>query len=381
MSDRPIRILVITVDYPPIEGGIGTLALEVSRELSRQGFEVTVLAPRFPGLEAFDSNGPVCVVRFGGYNTGWLRIFPLLARARTLVAHHDLVLAINSTYGGIAGLLARSLFGVPYAALAYGHEFLKFKRMGPRAALLRYIYAQSRGVIAISRFTRGQLIEFGVNGKKIAAILPGALPNPVVDDATVDALRWKYSFEGKRVILCVGRLVPRKGHLSLVRAMPRLLKRIPNAHLMIVGQGPSISTCSRAAFRMGVRDRITFAGPLNDAEVQALYSICDVFALPAGEGKNGRIEGLGLVFAEAHAHGKPVVAGKSGGAVEAVTHDETGLLVDPGNPEELADAIARILSDAEYAHRLGDNGRMRVERELNWHVFTNKMLAVLGVRE
>ena len=162
--------------------------------------------------------------------------------------------------------------------------------------------------------------------------------------------------------------------------MPRLLKRIPNAHLAIVGQGPF-------HFHLFARRFVwEFATASHLPAVERRRGSGPVFhlrcvRLPAGEGRNGRIEGLGLVFAEAHAHGKPVVAGKSGGAVEAVTHDETGLLVDPGNPEELADAIARILSDAEYAHRLGDNGRMRVERELNWHVFTNKMLAVLGVRE
>ena len=381
MNDRPLRILVITVDYPPIEGGIGTLALEVSRELSRLGHDVTVLAPHFPGMETFDKAESARIVRFGGYNTGWLRVFPLIARARTLIPHNDLVLAINVTYGGIAGLFARSLFGVPYATLAYGYEFLKFKRSWPAAALLRSIYAQSRGVIAISRFTRNQLVEFGVNAKKIAAILPGATPDPLPDSATVDALRSKYSFDGKLVILSVGRLVPRKGHLTLVRAMPRVLAQVPNAHLMIVGQGPSLSACSRAAHRMGVRDRITFAGPLVNAEVQALYSMCDVFALPTGEGAHGQIEGFGLVFAEAHAHGKPVVAGNSGGAVEAVIQNETGLLVEPDDPDALAEAISRILSDPDVARRLGENGRKRVERELNWREFTQQMLIVLGVKK
>ncbi len=180
MSDKPIRILVVTVDYPPIEGGISTLTLEISRELSRQGFEVTVLAPHFPNMETFDANEPVRVVRFTGYDSGWLRLFPLLARARTLVPHNDLVLAINITYGGIAGLLARSMFGVPYATLAYGYEFLKFKNVWPVAALLRYIYGQSRGVIAISKFTQSKLIEFGVPPKQIAAILPGIAHLPEV---------------------------------------------------------------------------------------------------------------------------------------------------------------------------------------------------------
>jgi phosphatidylinositol alpha-1,6-mannosyltransferase len=381
MSDERIHILVVTVDYPPIDGGISTLALEVSRELSRQGYEVTVLAPHFPGMEAFDQNEPIKIVRFPGYHSGWFRIFPMLGAARKLVPHADLVLAVNVTYGGIAGLLARSLFGVPYATLAYGYEFLKFKRFWPAAAVLRYIYAQSRGVIAISRYTRDQLISFGVSEKKIAVVFPGATPNPEHDEEGVASVRAKYPIDGKRVILSVGRMVKRKGHLTLVRAMPRILKQVPDAHLIVVGQGPSMSACSRAAFRMGVRDHITFAGPLKSADVQALYSVCAVFALPTGEGPHGQVEGFGLVFTEAHAHGKPVVAGKSGGATEAVVDGETGVLVEPENADALAEAVVRILTDTEFARRLAELGRLRVDNELNWHVFTNQMLTVLGVKK
>ncbi|NUM55178.1 MAG: glycosyltransferase family 4 protein [Candidatus Hydrogenedentes bacterium] len=381
MTGKRIRILVATVDYPPIDGGISTLALELSRELARQGFEVTVLAPRFPGMETFDASEPARVVRFGGYGSGWFRLFPMLAAARALIPHHDLVLAINVAYGGIVGLFARSLFGVPYAAFAYGYEFLKFKRFWPAAALLRYIYAQSRGVIAISRYTRDQLAAFGVREKQIAAILPGAAPSPDVEGSALEAVRAKYPLDGKRLILSVGRMVPRKGHLTLVRAMARVINRVPNAHLVIVGQGPAMAACSRAAFRMGVRDNITFAGSMRRDYVQALYALCEVFALPTGEDRGGHVEGFGLVFAEAHAHGKPVVAGRSGGATEAVINEESGLLVEPDDAEGLADAIVRILLDAELARRLGEIGRLRVDNELNWRVFANQMLAVLGVRK
>ena len=212
---------------------------------------------RFPGLEAFDSNGPVCVVASADTTRDGCA-FSAVGPCATLVAHHDLVLAINSTYGGIAGLLARSLFGVPYAALAYGHEFLKFKRMGPRAALLRYIYAQSRGVIAISRFTRGQLIEFGVNGKKIAAILPGALPNPVVDDAT-SALRWKYSLKASALSSAWAVGAAKRASIARTRdAAPS--QAHPQRASRDRGPGALPFPPVRAPFRMGVRDRITFAG-------------------------------------------------------------------------------------------------------------------------
>ncbi|MDZ4861081.1 MAG: glycosyltransferase family 4 protein [Candidatus Hydrogenedentes bacterium] len=380
MSERPVRILVITIDYPPIEGGISTLAVNVARELVRAGCEVTIVAPKLPGGEAFDQEENTRVIRFGGYGMGWFRLFPLMLACRPLIPHHDLIIAINVAYGGVIGLLARSLFGVPYAVLAYGYEFLKYERIFPAAAILRYIYGQARGVIAISKFTRDQLIKFGVSETRIISILPGATPNPTPDPAMLEKMRSRYPIGGKRLVLCVGRMVPRKGHITLVRAWPRVIKKLENAHLVIVGQGTEISACSRAAQNMGVRDSITFAGKLSDAEVQALYSLCDLFVLPSGTGPGGHVEGFGLVYAEAHAHGKPVVAGSSGGTPEAVTHDETGLLVPADDRDALANAITHILSDAEFSSRLGENGRRRIERELNWRRFTTQMLDVLGVK-
>lgn len=379
-TDKSLRVLVVTADYPPIEGGISTVTVQLSRELARQGLLVTVVAPRMPGCETFDQEEPIRIFRFGGYWMGWLRLLPMLWCARRLIAHNDLVIAMNVAYGGVIGLMARSFFGVPYATLAYGYEFLKFARFRPAAMFVRYLYAQSRSVIAISQFTRDELIKFGVPGGKVAVVLPGADREPDVDPDALAIVRQRYPLEGRRIILSVGRMVPRKGHLALVRAMPRVRKRVPNAHLVIIGQGPMISACSRAADRMGVRDHVTFAGRLPDAWVQAFYSLCDVFALPASAGAKGQVEGFGLVCSEAHAHGKPVVAGATGGLPEAVLHNQTGLLVDPSDPEAIADALVTVLADANVALHLGEYGRQRVERELNWRQFTSKMLAVLGIR-
>ena len=381
MSEHPLSILVITVDWPPIEGGISTVSVELSRELVRMGYEVTVLAPALPGAEVFTPDPRIRVVHFAGYHWGWLRLFPLLAAAHRLAPHYDLILAMNITYGGIAGLLGRALFGVPYGTFAYAYEFLKFKKIWPVAAFLRYIYGQSRGVIAISNFTREQLVSFGVPIKRIAAIYPGARPNPQPSAAAIDLVLRNYPLDGKKLILSVGRMIPRKGHLTLVRALPRILKRVPDAHLFIVGQGPEVSACSRAAQRMGIRENVTFAGRLSDNEVQALYHICNVFALPTGTDRNGQVEGFGLVFTEAHAHAKPVVAGRSGGVVDAVRHEETGLLVNPNTPDDTADAIIRLLLHEDFAERLGATGKDRVERELNWHEFTVQMLFALGVKQ
>ena len=115
-------------------------------------------------------------------------------------------------------------------------------------------------------------------------------------------------------------------------------------------------------------------GYLPDDTLQALYQTCTCFALPTGEDEDGQVEGFGLVFTEAHAHGKPVVAGRSGGVVDAVLHEKTGLLVPPGNPEKLAEALRRILENPDLAEALGSAGKKRVQEQLNWDVFAEKLI-------
>jgi len=340
------------------------------------GHDVTIVAPRFPDTDAFDRAEPVRVVRFGGYYVGWLRLFPLLAAAWPHIRSADLILPINIAYGGPLAYLA----GRPYIALAYAYEFLKFSRVAPVAAFYRRVYAQARGVIAISAFTRSQLADFGVAPDHIEVVHPGAPEVRLLPPERLAALRHRFVLDEGPVILAVGRLVPRKGHLTLVRAMPRILERYPNAILAIAGQGPMSYWIAQETWRHGIRNQIRLLETLDDEEIAGLYQACDVFALPTGDESStsrlGQVEGFGLVFAEAGAYGKPVVAGRSGGVADAVLDGETGLVVEPNDPEALAKAILSLLDDPNLANRLGENGRRRVEGELNWAAFTKRLLEI-----
>lgn len=369
-----MKVLVPTADFPPIEGGISTVALQVSRELAALGHEVTVAAPHFPGMEDFDMAEPAEIVRYKGYGAGWLRFLPMFSACRRRLRQAGLVLGINVAYGGVIGRYARKRHGTPYLTFAYAYEFLKFQHNPAAARLLRSVYARSAGVVAISTYTRDMLARFGVDPGRIRIVHPGANPPPPPDPEAVRRIKHKYVLDTEHVILAVGRMIPRKNHVALVQAMPRVLEQFPNAVLIVVGQGPTMMETVHAAWRAGVRENVIFPGRLPDDEVALLYDACEVFALPAGQDANGQVEGFGLVFAEAHAHGKPVVAGRSGGVVDAVIDGETGLLVDGSRPEEIAGAILRLMADPAYARRLGENGRKRVEKELNWRHFTAQLL-------
>ncbi len=157
-------------------------------------------------------------------------------------------------------------------------------------------------------------------------------------------------------MLTVARLADRhKGHDVLVRALPLIRRRVPDAEWVVVGDGPLRAEIETAAAALGVRDAVRFCGALGDAERDTWLDRAHVFAMPSrlpGPGAAG--EGFGIAFLEAAAHGLPVVAGSVGGALDSVADGESGLLVDPTSPEAVADAIAGLLEDAPRRRALGE---------------------------
>lgn len=363
-----MKIAIPTADYPPIEGGLSTVTVQVSRELARLGHDVTVVAPAFDEMHSWDTSEPVDVVRYGGYGLGWLRYLPMARAAAPILQRADCAIAINVAYGGLMAKRQR----IPFVVFAYGYEFLKFRRNPVVRPLLLNVYRAASRVIAISSFTRDALIDFGVEANRIATLLPGA-PRAAIAQAE----RIPTEPAQGPTILAVGRFVPRKGHETLIRAMPRVLDHFPDARLVLVGRGPRLEPAKALADKLQLRGNVTFLAGIFDEDLANHYQACDVFALPTGEAPGGQVEGFGLVFTEAQAYAKPVIAGRSGGTVDAVLHEQTGLLVHPDDPGAVADAIVRVLSDSELAQKLGENGRKRVETQLNWAHFTKQLVTIL----
>lgn len=368
-----MKIAIPTADYPPIEGGIATLTLQISRELARLGHEVTVIAPGFGGMDRFDADEPLRVVRYRGYALGWLRYFPMERAARPWLNDADCVLAINVAY---AGLMAKRRKR-PYVVMAYGYEFLKFGRNPIMKRVLLSVYGSAHRIVAISSFTRNALVAFGVEPDRIEVILPGA-PSPAnQSEARVASVRAKYGIDSSPIILAVGRFIARKGQETLIDALQAVLAEFPSVKLVLAGRGPRLDAARRMAVERGVGANVIFTGRVSDEELAALYQCCDVFALPAGEEPGGHVEGFGLVYAEAQAYGKPVIAGRSGGTLDAVIDEKTGLLIEAGNPSAASTALLRLLNDPQLARSLGEAGRRRVEAELNWESFTRRLAHVL----
>jgi phosphatidylinositol alpha-1,6-mannosyltransferase len=192
-------------------------------------------------------------------------------------------------------------------------------------------------------------------------------------------VRRRHGLGDRPVVVCVSRLVPRKGQDVLVRALPALRRRVPGTVLLLVGGGPDLPRLRRLAAEHGVADEVVTTGSVPWEELPAHYDAGDVFAMPCRTRRGGlEVEGLGIVFLEASATGLPVVAGRSGGSPDAVREGETGHVVDGRSLREVTDAVAGLLLDPARARALGAAGRAWVERDWRWDVVAQRLRGLLA---
>jgi phosphatidylinositol alpha-1,6-mannosyltransferase len=264
-------------------------------------------------------------------------------------------------------------------ATTHGHE-AGWAQLPAARRLLRRIGESTDTITYLGEYTRSRIA---------GALTPGAagrmvqLP-PGVDEKTFhpgsggDAVRARLGLTDRPVVVCVSRLVPRKGQDTLILAMPRILAEEPEAVLLIVGGGPYEKELRRLAHETGVADSVRFTGAVPWSELPAHYGAGDVFAMPCRTRRGGLdVEGLGIVYLEASATGLPVVAGDSGGAPDAVLDGETGWVVRGGSAEDTADRVVTLLGDAELRRRMGERGRAWVEEKWRWDLLAERLRELL----
>jgi phosphatidylinositol alpha-1,6-mannosyltransferase len=358
------RTLVVTNDFPPRQGGIQTFVAALLA--TRPPESVVVLASDVPGSTEYDAALPYPVVR---RPTAMLLPTPGAARAAA-----DLVrrYGCDSAFFGAAaplGLLAPALRSAGVRRLVgatHGHETGWVALPGSRQ-LLQRIAGDLDVLTYISEYTRSRLEPALGRRTRLAQLSPGVDVDRFTPDADGAAVRRRYGLGEAPVVVCVSRLVARKGQDVLVAGWSRVLARHPGARLLLVGGGPAEASLRRAVAARGLTGSVVLTGPIPPAELPGHYVAGDVFAMPCRTRRMGLdVEGLGMVFLEAAACGRPVVAGTSGGAPETVQEGVTGHVVDPRSPEVVADALADLLDDPARARAIGAAGRAWVERRWSW---------------
>lgn len=364
-----MKILIVSVDFPPHTDGVSTVAHELATRLADAGEEITVIGPKSRNDREYDARQKFRVIRTPWYDLGYLRFIPIFFLMPYAIIKYRVktVIPMNIAYGGIIAHLFHKWLGFSYILWAYGLEFAKFENNPFIRRLYLKIYDNAVFIVAITDFVKQQLIKFGVSPKKVTVIKPGTDPQKYHPIKVSDSFKRQYGLENKRIILSVGRLIERKGIDMTISAMQDVVKEYPEAIYLVVGQGPFRSRLEALSYKLGVANHVRFAGRVADDKLLNFYNLCDLLIMASRTiGEKGDIEGFGIVFLEANACQKPVIGGLDGGMREAIENGVTGLLVNSSNPKEISTAIIKILSDKEYAGFMGVNGRKRVAEELNW---------------
>ena len=371
------RTLLVTNDFPPRAGGIQSFVHNLA--VRQPAGSVVVYASSWPGADKFDADQPFEVIR---ERTRVLLPTPLVARrAARLARSYD----CDKVWFGAAaplGLLAAGLrrrAGVRrVVALTHGHE-AGWAALPLARTALRRIGRGTDVVTYLGEYTRTRLARALDGLTDLRRLAPGVdteLYHPAVDGTGV---RHRLGLADRPVVVCVSRLVPRKGQDMLIRAMPLIRRRVPDAALLVVGGGPYRAPLTRLARQVGVEREVVFTGSVPAAELPAHYAAGDVYAMPCRTRNRGLdVEGLGIVYLEASATGLPVVAGDSGGAPDAVRQGETGYVVNGRDLAELADRVGSLLADRDLARTFGAAGRAWVEREWRWETQAHRLTTLLA---
>jgi phosphatidylinositol alpha-1,6-mannosyltransferase len=379
------RTLVVTNDYPPRPGGIQEFV-----QAMVDGFtpsDVVVYASTWRGraeeCRAYDAAHPYLTVR---ENTSVLLPDPRRTRRACEIAKAE---GCDTVWFGAAaplGLMAPALrrAGVGrLVATTHGHETGWAQLPGARSLLRRI----GDGVDVVTYLSEYQRIRIGAVLSSAAAARMAQL-SPGVDtdrfrpelrtSAEVARIRERYGLTDRPVAVCISRLVPRKGQDTLIRAWPAVKRTIPDAALLIGSGGPYRKDLERIARETGVERDVVFTGPVPWEELPLYFAAGDVFAMPCRTRRAGLdVEGLGIVYLEASATGRPVVGGDSGGAPDAVVEGETGYVVPGGSVEQTARRVAELLGDPQLSAKLGAAGREWVESRWQWSTIRDRFRTLL----
>ncbi|MBH0780059.1 glycosyltransferase family 4 protein [Nocardia bovistercoris] len=361
------RTLLVTNDFPPRPGGIQSYLQALAGQLPPD--DLVVYAPRWRGdsHSKFDARQKFQVVRHP--TTLMLPTPMVLRRAARLLREEN----CDTVWFGAAAPLAllsarlRAAGAERVLASTHGHE-VGWSMLPAARQALRSIGEHTDVVTYVSKYTRGRFASaFGPNSA--LEYLPPGVDSEVFrpDPAARAELRARYGLGERPTILCLSRLVPRKGQDALIAAMRDIRTRIDGAVLVIAGGGPYEQKLRSLADSAGVARDVVFTGRVPSAELAAHHTIADVFAMPSRtRGAGLDVEGLGIVYLEASATGVPVVAGRSGGAPETVIEGKTGRVVDGRDIADIAGAVVDVLADRDAAARMGEAGRAWVEQQWRW---------------
>lgn len=373
-------VLFVTNDFGPRAGGIESFVIGL---IERRDFGTTIV---YTSSQADSSE----------YDDVWTRDYgvriirdtakillptPRVARKLSRIIKEEQITVAAFGAAAPLGLLSASMkrAGVKKTvALTHGHEVwwaglfpfnLLIKRIGSTVDTLTYLgdFTGSRIRRALTEASKAAMVR----------VAPGIDVEHFTPQNS-DQLRSKLGLDGKKVIISVGRLVHRKGQDQLILAMPDVLQEVPEAHLLIIGEGPYRAHLDSLIKKLKLHNHVTFIGRVAHKDLPQYMCVGHIFAMPSRSRFFGlEVEGLGIVYLEASACGLAVIAGSSGGAPDAVVSGVTGQVVDGTKGVEIAAAVKALLKNPDKARSMGMAGRQWIDDQWRWQRWSNEFNRLL----
>lgn len=371
------KLLVLTELFLPTKGGTAVWAAEVYKRLG--GKDIHIVTADVPGAAEVDATHPNSVHRLDLKRIPWLKPESLGMYAKFFFK--SLALALSHRFGAIhafralpEGLVAWAVAHLtfrPVVIYAHGEELTTWGKGGKYKAM-RFALRHADTVIANSDYTLKELLRMGVREKRIALINPGVDMERFHPGLPSNDLKQHIGLApGEKLILSVGRLSRRKGFDMIVRSLPELISQGIAVRYALIGVGEDLDYLQSLAQEWGVADRVHLLGHANAEDLPRWYNACDVFVMPNRE-IDGDTEGFGMVFLEAAACGKPVIAGLSGGTGSAVIEGVTGYRVDGTNSDLITKSLLKILDNNCNIVEMGKAGFIRASRDFDWKIVANR---------
>ncbi|MDD5039837.1 MAG: glycosyltransferase family 4 protein [Patescibacteria group bacterium] len=378
------KSLLISLYYPPLKGGISNSLWNVCMNLPED--KIVVLTEQ----ANIKLRARYKIIRkkiLSHSRFIWPKWLLLMNKLKKIVReeHIQILQAGQILPIGTVALLFKLHYGLPYIVYVYGQDLVIMRRSKWKMMLIRHILRNAEAVIANSEYTKKQALLHGAHNDRTIVVYPSpqGLIDTNVDQHYLDYFIERHNFINKKIILSVGNIVQRKGHDMVLRSLTNVIRKVPNALYVIVGDGSYRPTIENMIQRLGLSSSVRLYDKVSDDELPYFYRCCDVFIMPSRSLKNSEgeiidVEGFGMVYLEANLFGKPVIGGNSGGVPEAIKDGISGLLVDPENSNNISDAIIQLLTNKKRAHELGEQGQRHARYAFRWQREVKKIVKLLA---
>jgi len=372
-----MRAIILSTEFPPLIGGIGTFACGLALALKKVGVEVRVITT--VGRLAEEVVRDFAVIRARGiWNVRFLKAVPLLMLTAIwgLRERPRWIVAMTWTHEGLVAYLLRKALSIRYVVVTHGSEILAHRERALIRSLRLLILRNADGIVANSRFTENLVVSLGIDPNRVTIVHPPLVRLRRECEMIRPGCDELFGLCEKRVMFTAARLVRRKGHAQVIRALGLLRQRYPDLVYVMTGEGEYVKELSDLAHSCDVRDQVRMIGFVSSEQLSQLFWRAEFYICPA-QVDGSDVEGFGIGIAEAAAFGKPVIAGRSGGVGEVVVDGVTGFVVDPCDVEEIRERIIALLEDKCLRERMGNAARALIESRVGLDVQAQRLRRLL----